>query len=358
MRPARTQQESPLRASPIHVFASAALLLLTSAPAAAQYRFEFTRASDDGILQGPRRVIQASTQVEGSWNLRFYPWHGSGQHKASFDWVSGQEESFKLTYDRPNQQFRLDVSGTVVVTPKLTPNDYGRLQGTDTLFVRCLATHPGTTAQIRVTDLFAYTTILEPVNELVQASSLDGKPAILRIGGAPFDQGFRIGGTIRFDFPDTPDVQLNKDLLTCELFAMESGSGDRDGDSVPNGQDVCPDAYDPLQLDADGDGTGDACRPPRGLEATGNASGDTKSEADVLQKDGREEDGEGGDAAATDPGADEAEAAPARGPGGRLQDTPERPPSMGPVWLLAVLWVALAMAAVLMVAGVVARHRR
>jgi len=133
---------------------------------------------------------------------------------------------------------------------------------------------------------------------------------------------------------------------------------DRDGDGIPDARDVCPRHADPEQADADGDGTGDACRPPRGLEATGNASGDTKSEADVLQKDGREEDGEGGDAAATDPGADEAEAAPARGPGGRLQDTPERPPSMGPVWLLAVLWVALAMAAVLMVAGVVARHRR
>jgi CSLREA domain-containing protein len=34
---------------------------------------------------------------------------------------------------------------------------------------------------------------------------------------------------------------------------------DRDGDGVPNGSDLCPDTFDPEQLDGDGDGVGDAC---------------------------------------------------------------------------------------------------
>jgi hypothetical protein len=249
-----------MRSRSVVVLVSGALLLLTSAPALAQYRFELTRASDDGILTGPRIVMRASTQVEGNWNIRLSQGHGpAANHKASFGWVSGQEESFKFTYDRVNQTFRFDVSGTVVMATQQNPNGFARFEDTDTVFVRCLATHPGTTARIRVNDLFAYATILTPVNELVVASSSNGKPAILRVAGAPFENGFRVGGTIRLDFPDTPGVQLTKDLLTCEVIAAESGTGDRDGDGVLDGQDVCPNAYDPLQLDADGDGTGDAC---------------------------------------------------------------------------------------------------
>jgi hypothetical protein len=37
---------------------------------------------------------------------------------------------------------------------------------------------------------------------------------------------------------------------------------DRDGDGILNTNDSCPDASDPDQLDADADGTGDACDPP------------------------------------------------------------------------------------------------
>jgi hypothetical protein len=243
-----------MRARSIHVLVSGALLLLTSAPALAQYRFELTRANDDGILAGPRLVMRGSTQVEGPWNVRLDPAAGAGPSQVGFNWVSGQEESFKLTWDKANQRFRFDISGNIVFSSGGPDFD-----GTDTLFVRCQATHPGTTARMRVTDLFAYATILTPVNELVLASSSNGKPAILRVGGAPLANGFRIGGTVRLDFPETPSVELNRDRLTCEVLATESGTGDRDGDGVPNGQDKCPSAYDPLQLDADGDGRGDAC---------------------------------------------------------------------------------------------------
>jgi len=48
---------------------------------------------------------------------------------------------------------------------------------------------------------------------------------------------------------------------------------DRDSDGVPDDDDVCPEAYDPDQADADGDGTGDACE--------GGDPGDTDDTADI-----------------------------------------------------------------------------
>ena len=100
-----------MRARSILGLLSGALLLLASHPARAQYRFELTRANDDAILAAPRRVIAATTRVEGgNWNIKLSNGHGIGaNHKAPFSFVSGQEESFKVTYDRVNQTFRFDV---------------------------------------------------------------------------------------------------------------------------------------------------------------------------------------------------------------------------------------------------------
>jgi hypothetical protein len=55
------------------------------------------------------------------------------------------------------------------------------------------------------------------------------------------------------------------DLATRETSELSEflaiGPRDRDGDGVPNASDLCPDAFDPEQLDTDGDGVGDACDP-------------------------------------------------------------------------------------------------
>lgn len=44
---------------------------------------------------------------------------------------------------------------------------------------------------------------------------------------------------------------------SCNLASPTSG--DADGDGVADGEDLCPDAYDPNQWDEDGDGVGDTC---------------------------------------------------------------------------------------------------
>ena len=47
--------------------------------------------------------------------------------------------------------------------------------------------------------------------------------------------------------------------VDCTLTSVPSA--DSDGDGVSDGSDICPDDYDPGQLDTDGDGLGDACDP-------------------------------------------------------------------------------------------------
>jgi hypothetical protein len=242
---------------------SGVLLVLAGAPATAQHRFEFIRTNDDAIiLDGPDLVILGNTQVEGLWNIRFFPWLGLGDHFERFDWVSGQEEPFVFSYDASLNKFRWEIAGTDVVSQRFPPTKFTPFREVDTLFVRCHAEHPGTRARVRVTDLFAPATILDPVDQLVESNSLDGRPDILRITGGAFHHGFTMSGTIQLDFPPTPGVLLTDSKLTCQVWAMESAMGkkvDSDGDGVADRRDVCPNAYDPLQLDTDGDGKGDAC---------------------------------------------------------------------------------------------------
>ena len=47
--------------------------------------------------------------------------------------------------------------------------------------------------------------------------------------------------------------------IAFDLNGSGALAGDFDGDDVPNEVDNCPCTYNPLQLDADGDGIGDAC---------------------------------------------------------------------------------------------------
>ena len=46
---------------------------------------------------------------------------------------------------------------------------------------------------------------------------------------------------------------------SCDISSPSEG--DTDGDGVPDADDTCPSAYDPLQRDHDGDGAGDVCDP-------------------------------------------------------------------------------------------------
>jgi len=52
--------------------------------------------------------------------------------------------------------------------------------------------------------------------------------------------------------------------------------GDRDGDGIKDGADVCPDVFDPLQRDKDNDGFGDACDgcPPFASSTNDDSDGD------------------------------------------------------------------------------------
>jgi Zn-dependent metalloprotease len=56
--------------------------------------------------------------------------------------------------------------------------------------------------------------------------------------------------------------------LDCD--GIDDGVEDRDGDGVPDETDLCPDDFDPHQLDRDGDETGDACDDDRDGDGLAN----------------------------------------------------------------------------------------
>jgi len=66
--------------------------------------------------------------------------------------------------------------------------------------------------------------------------------------------------------PDHPYANELHGLFYCEdsrasCDLTEVAADDADGDGVTDGEDLCPDAWDPAQLDWDADGEGDACDP-------------------------------------------------------------------------------------------------
>ena len=54
----------------------------------------------------------------------------------------------------------------------------------------------------------------------------------------------------------------NTDSLPHAIMVWRNNLGDRDGDSIPDDVDNCPDVYNPDQADSDGDGVGDVCDGP------------------------------------------------------------------------------------------------
>ena len=51
----------------------------------------------------------------------------------------------------------------------------------------------------------------------------------------------------------------NQEPEACAGPCPSPEQGDRDGDGIEDERDNCPDTCNPLQFDFDGDGTGDAC---------------------------------------------------------------------------------------------------
>ncbi len=66
---------------------------------------------------------------------------------------------------------------------------------------------------------------------------------------------------IRYDFPDWSC----HGSICPEPGIPPEGEVDTDADGVPDGEDLCPEVFDPYQVDSDGDGVGDACDPDPGF---------------------------------------------------------------------------------------------
>ena len=80
----------------------------------------------------------------------------------------------------------------------------------------------------------------------------------LMMGNDCFTTYWNVGQIILGDiFPGcgTPNFNQSEWGLNWPMI----GQWERDGDSIPVGEDICPDVTDPLQSDIDGDGVGDLC---------------------------------------------------------------------------------------------------
>jgi hypothetical protein len=71
------------------------------------------------------------------------------------------------------------------------------------------------------------------------------------LSGSTMPAGYEYAGEL------FPIFTCTDERDSCDLSAPTSG--DTDGDGIADGDDLCPNAYDPLQWDTDNDGIGDTC---------------------------------------------------------------------------------------------------
>ena len=67
------------------------------------------------------------------------------------------------------------------------------------------------------------------------------------------------GDTLYIRWRDTDNTGADAGLAIDDLTVVGSSDGDADGDGFADPVDNCPEAYNPTQIDCDGDGVGDAC---------------------------------------------------------------------------------------------------
>ena len=73
------------------------------------------------------------------------------------------------------------------------------------------------------------------------------------------DVSWKPGETLFIRWRDTDNTGADAGLAIDDLTVVGSSDGDADGDGFADPVDNCPEAYNPTQLDCDGDGIGDAC---------------------------------------------------------------------------------------------------
>ncbi|MCA9552240.1 MAG: VCBS repeat-containing protein [Myxococcales bacterium] len=89
-------------------------------------------------------------------------------------------------------------------------------------------------------------------------------------GGVEPDSGLEPDSGVEADSGVAPDSGAPDTGAPDSGVHPDAGSNDRDGDGIPDGDDNCPDDFNPGQEDSDLDGQGDACDPPTTTRTTSN----------------------------------------------------------------------------------------
>jgi hypothetical protein len=110
---------------------------------------------------------------------------------------------------------------------------------------------------------FLKLTIFDPHGEIVAAAPVpvSSIESSLLVGGLPGDTLLRVamvGGPTRT--LGGTRAEIPSGAQSTENIMLSSTTADADGDEIPDSIDNCPTVFNPEQLDAAGDGTGDACR--------------------------------------------------------------------------------------------------
>ena len=102
-------------------------------------------------------------------------------------------------------------------------------------------------------------------------------------GGCWFDYARNCRSAVRF-FDFSPDDTYS--FIGFRLVAKKMIASDLDGDGIMDGQDKCPNVYDPAQPDIDGDGVGDGCDNCPNLQNTNQSDADGDNIGDACDFNG------------------------------------------------------------------------